>query len=391
MILNLNIGILGHVDSGKTSLAKCLSDTASTACFDKNPQSQERGITLDLGFSSYQCDLPTHLLEHSTKYSKLQFTFIDCPGHAKLIKTVIGGSQIMDLFVLVVDVTKGIQTQTAECLVIGGLSCDRLIVALNKIDLLDAENREKVIEKMTKKLSKTLVDTPFKDAPIVPISAANDVNITGFLNVCKQCSYIPMRDAQLPFLFAVDHCFSIRGQGTICTGTVLQGHVKVGDEVEIPSKEVKKVKSIQMFRQPMNDARQGDRIGISITQFDAKLLERGLIAAPKYVKLSTVAVIKLNKIKYFKGKIVSKSKFHFSVGHSTVMASILLFKGGASSQEFNCQQEYEYVSEVDDTCDENVFVLLEFQKATVVVPNLLVVASKLDMDLHSNNCRIAFW
>lgn len=116
MILNLNVGILGHVDSGKTSLAKCLSDTASTACFDKNPQSQERGITLDLGniqssvssiptvlhlvgFSAYQCDLPKHLLSEHSTYSKLQFTFIDCPGHAKLIRTVIGGSQIMDMFV----------------------------------------------------------------------------------------------------------------------------------------------------------------------------------------------------------------------------------------------------------------------------------------------------
>lgn len=109
MILNLNIGVLGHVDSGKTTLAKAMSQTASTAAFDKNPQSQERGITLDLGFSSYLCNLPDHLRNDSgRKYEKLQFTFVDCPGHAKLIKTIIGGAQIIDVMILVIDIKKGI-------------------------------------------------------------------------------------------------------------------------------------------------------------------------------------------------------------------------------------------------------------------------------------------
>lgn len=91
-VLNLNIGILGHVDSGKTSLAKVLSSTSSTACFDKNPQSQERGITIDLGFSSLLIDFPKTLdLHGTTSYDKLQYTFVDCPGHASLIRTIIGG------------------------------------------------------------------------------------------------------------------------------------------------------------------------------------------------------------------------------------------------------------------------------------------------------------
>jgi selenocysteine-specific elongation factor len=89
-VLNFNIGILGHVDSGKTSLAKALSTVASTACFDKNPQSKERGITLDLGFSSFQVDIPDHLKGNG--YTKLQFTLVDCPGHASLIRTIIGGT-----------------------------------------------------------------------------------------------------------------------------------------------------------------------------------------------------------------------------------------------------------------------------------------------------------
>ena len=114
-MINYNVGILGHVDSGKTSLAKQLSTTSSTACFDKNPQSKERGITLDLGFSSFTSSLRPNL----------QYTLVDCPGHASLIRTIIGGAQIIDLMILVVDMTKGIQTQTAECLILGEILCPK--------------------------------------------------------------------------------------------------------------------------------------------------------------------------------------------------------------------------------------------------------------------------
>jgi len=91
-VLNFNVGVLGHVDSGKTSLSKALSTVASTASFDKNPQSKERGITLDLGFSSFYVDIPEHLTGlDGGRYDTLQFTLVDCPGHASLIRTIIGG------------------------------------------------------------------------------------------------------------------------------------------------------------------------------------------------------------------------------------------------------------------------------------------------------------
>ena len=135
-VRNVNVGVLGHVDSGKTSLVAALSDPQklSTAALDKNPQSAQRGITLDLGFSAFAVPLPAHLAAPSAAGSaELQFTLVDCPGHASLIRTIIGGAQIIDLMVLVVDVTKGIQTQTAECLVVGEILTQHLVVALNKV------------------------------------------------------------------------------------------------------------------------------------------------------------------------------------------------------------------------------------------------------------------
>jgi len=149
--------------SGKTTLARSLSTIASTAAFDKNPQSKERGITLDLGFSSFQVESPPQIKD---EFEKVQYTLVDCPGHASLIRTIIGGAQIIDLMILVVDIVKGMQTQTAECMVIGEITCSHMMVVLNKVDLLSSSKKEAAIQKMTKKMKLTLSQTKFKDAPI---------------------------------------------------------------------------------------------------------------------------------------------------------------------------------------------------------------------------------
>ncbi|RZF44218.1 hypothetical protein LSTR_LSTR003858 [Laodelphax striatellus] len=409
--LNLNIGILGHVDSGKTSLAKRISQIASTASFDKNPQSQERGITIDLGFSSLKCPIPEHLKGPNDKLQHLQFTFVDCPGHASLLRTVIGGAQIIDMIILVLDICKGIQTQTAECLILGEVFCRRMVVVLNKIDMIPEEKRALTIQKMSKRMHLTLKDSIFKDSPIVSLAAnpgGSDnssqmpVGIDNLIEVLKSHAEIPERCPDKPLLFAVDHCFGIRGQGTVLTGTVLQGSVSLGDDIEIPSlKILKKVKSMQMFRQNVNTAKQGDRLGICVKQLDSNKFERGIVCSPSYSSTIHAAIIPLNFIKYFKSHLNSHTKFHISIGYETVIARVTIFRScTVEDSNFDVGKEYVYVKEfchvdtngkeVDDMKFKH-FMLIEFETAVLTTPNCLVIGSRLDMDMHKNNCRLAFW
>lgn len=417
--LNFNVGVLGHVDSGKTSLARALSSTASTAAFDKNPQSRERGITLDLGFSSFTVELPDQLKESAgQRYDSLQFTLVDCPGHASLIRTIIGGAQIIDLMMLVVDVVKGVQTQTAECLIIGELTCRRMVVILNKIDLLPENKRQSAVEKMTKRLHKTLENTRFKDCPVIAVAAKpggpeapeaeEPQGVPELIQLLKEQTYLPQRDPGGDLLMAVDHCFSIRGQGTVMTGTVLQGSLSINDTVEIPALKVtKKVKSIQMFRKPVSTAMQGDRVGVCVTQFDPKLLERGVVCSPGSLRTLHAAVASVRKIGYFKGALSTRAKLHITVGHETVMAKVSFFglppgsaDSTASSLEtpFDFDREYfyqdEYVSgrggDAETGASPEQWALLEFERPVTCPSLCLVIGSKLDTDIHANACRLAF-
>lgn len=429
--LNFNIGVLGHVDSGKTSLARALSSTASTAAFDKNPQSRERGITLDLGFSSFTVDLPDHLRDSGGQlpYDSLQFTLVDCPGHASLIRTIIGGAQIIDLMMLVVDVVKGVQTQTAECLLIGELTCPRMVVVLNKIDLLPPAKRQSAIEKMTKRMHKTLENTRFKDCPVIAVAAkpggpeASDTEepqgVPDLIELLKKQTYLPHRDPGGSLLMAVDHCFSIRGQGTVMTGTILQGSLVINDNVEIPALKVtKKIKSVQMFRKPVSGAMQGDRVGVCVTQFDPKLLERGVVCTPGSLRTLFAAIISVRKIGYFKGSLATRAKFHITVGHETVMGKVTFFglppvatsdtlsdtnppQSDSSpcsletpftfDREYFYQEEYA-VSHRDGSSgsDPEQWALLEFERPVTCPSLCLVIGSKLDTDIHANACRLAF-
>lgn len=272
MLLNINIGVLGHVDSGKTSLVRSLSTLLSTAALDKNPQSQQRGITLDLGFSAFILPMPLHLQRSiqsessldggadadAVVHDALQFTLVDCPGHASLIRTIIGGAQIIDMILLVVDANKGIQTQTAECIVIGEITTDSMIVVLNKIDSIPGSDADRAarLERVTNRIRKVLSATKFADAPIVqtsaivggeksvsacssgastagtkhpsPMGVGNSTHhhvgssssssystfgLESLIDAIKARVKLPSRNDKLPFYYAIDHCFPVKGHG----------------------------------------------------------------------------------------------------------------------------------------------------------------------------------
>lgn len=419
-IFNINVGVLGHVDSGKTSLTKALSTMTSTASMDKSSQSQERGITLDLGFSAFQVPIPPHLQESG--YETLQFTLVDCPGHASLIKTIIGGAQIIDKMFLVIDVTKGIQTQTAECLVVGEIMMNEIIVVLNKIDLL---KDPKELDTITAKLRKVFAGTKFgQNVLMVPVSAcpgggenlkqeaAKDspapppTNLSALIDALTNNLVLPQRNLAGSFYFAIDHCFSIKGQGTVLTGTVLHGSVAVNQVIELAGLDVeKKVKSLQMFKKPVQKAIQGDRLGICVTQLDPSLVERGVACAPGTAVTISCALARVDKIRFFKGQIKNRGNFHLTIGHFTTMATVQFFHVATAADEkesadtgdgipFNWDREYAYSDELYPISKEHPvhtqWALLEFVKPLTCRKGSIIIGSKLDSDIHLNSCRLAF-
>mmetsp|Transcript_34561 Transcript_34561/g.83459 ORF Transcript_34561/g.83459 Transcript_34561/m.83459 type:complete len:791 (+) Transcript_34561:247-2619(+) len=369
-VLNVNLGILGHVDSGKTSLVKTLSTLLSTAALDKSKQSRQRGMTLDLGFSCFFLDLPEHLKEQefAHKKTKLQMTLVDCPGHASLIRTIIGGAQIIDSVLLVVDAYKGWQAQTTECLVLAELTSPHLVVALNKIDMFPESEREERLEESKERVRERLKDSRFPDAPLIGVSACvggekvaatatgstmdiinqQTIGVDKLIDILKESLPAPRRhltpatnalsssssSKKDPFYFSIDHCFPIKGMGTVLTGTVLNGNISINEPIEIPSLGLeRKIKSMQMFKRKTTRIQQGDRAGICVSNLDSALLERGVAASPGAVQLVKGAIALVRKIPQHPGQLLNNAKFHVSVGHSTIMATVTFWGAAELSKK----------------------------------------------------------
>lgn len=296
---------------------------------------------------------------------------------------------------LVVDILKGFETQTAECLILAEILQIPMVIILNKIDSIEESKREINISKVTKKIQKTLSTTIFSDSKVIPISATLKLNLDILLETMNQeaIKITLKRNRDHPFIFAFDHCFQIKGKGTVLSGTVLQGSAKVNDSIEIPELKIeKKIKSMQMFKNPIEEALPGSRCGICISQFDAKLLERGLICKNQSVQYIYSTVIKVNKVKHFKREIKSKAKFHISLGHDTAIASIIIFSSTDLLKNFNWTSEYRYEESIIDEPEnpKELFALLEFEYPVLVYDSMLLIGSKLDIE-KSNTCRLAFW
>ena len=303
---HINVGTIGHVDHGKTTLTaamtQVLSKVGSTQfrafdSIDNAPEEKARGLTIAISHIEYETE-------------KRHYCHVDCPGHADYIKNMITGAAQMDGAVLVVAADDGPMPQTREHILLARqVEVPRIMVALNKVDLVDDPELLDLVEMEVRDLLKKY-NFPGDEVPIVRVSALKSLECGCGKRDCQWCGpvwklldaideYIPLpkRDRDKPFLMPVEDVFSIKGRGTVPTGRVERGVIKAGDEVEVVGlKETKKtvVTSLEMFHKTMNEAEPGDAIGLLLRGMERDEIERGqVIAAPGSVKPHTEAEVEV--------------------------------------------------------------------------------------------------
>ena len=307
----IHIGLFGHIDSGKTAIAEVLSEIISTAGIDAHPQSKERGITIDLGFTSFILD-------------KYLITLVDGPGHADLIKISASSVEIIDCALVVIDINKGPQVQTGEHLVlIESLNIKKIIVVINKIDLFSGDINEEL-----NKIREFFGSTTFGyDVPMFAVSAKERVGFeelkTGILETIKSLHI--ERHTKGDIIMPIDHHFPIKGMGAILTGTILSGILKLNQYLEVlPVKTSGRVKSIQIFHQNIDIAKAGDRVGLNIKGLDLKKIYRGCYATnnPDAFDYCDIIEVKVNNNKLFKPQTGFGTQIHITIGMHTTTGYI---------------------------------------------------------------------
>ncbi|WKV07955.1 elongation factor Tu [Thermoanaerobacterium sp. CMT5567-10] len=296
-----NIGTIGHVDHGKTTLTSAITIVLSkqgmaqaTAYdeIDKAPEEKARGITINTMHVEYETD-------------KRHYAHVDCPGHADYVKNMITGAAQMDGAILVVSAADGPMPQTREHILLARqVGVPYIVVFLNKADMVDDQELIELVEMEVRELLNEY-EFPGDDTPIVVGSALKAMECGCGQRDCQWCgkiwelmdvvdSYIPTpeRDVDKPFLMPVEDVFTITGRGTVATGRVERGKLKVGDEVEIIglSDESKKtvVTGLEMFRKTLDEAEAGDNIGVLLRGVTREEVERGqVLAKPGSVKPHT--------------------------------------------------------------------------------------------------------
>jgi len=289
---HVNIGTIGHVDHGKTTLTSAITmvlEKEGKAKYtkyeeiDKAPEEKERGLTINIAHIEYETD-------------KRHYAHIDCPGHADYIKNMITGAAQMDGAILVVSAPDGVMPQTREHVLLARqVDVPAMVVYLNKMDQAeDAELVELVELEIRDLLSK--YGFPGEDVPIVKGSALEALNCGCGKRECEKCGSIwkvldavddyiptPTRLVDQPFLLAVEDVFSITGRGTVATGRIERGKVKVGDSVEIIglSHDIKKtvVTGVEMFRKELDEGVAGDNVGLLLRGIEKDEVERGMVVA----------------------------------------------------------------------------------------------------------------
>ncbi|WP_342437338.1 elongation factor Tu [Paenibacillus sp. FSL L8-0436] len=294
---HVNIGTIGHVDHGKTTLTAAITTVLSKKYggaavafdqIDKAPEERERGITISTAHVEYET--PNRHYAH-----------VDCPGHADYVKNMITGAAQMDGAILVVSAADGPMPQTREHILLSRqVGVPYIVVFLNKCDMVEDEELLELVEMEVRDLLSEY-DFPGDDTPIIRGSAREALQnpdgeyaqkIVEMFETIDTYIPLPERQTDKPFLMPVEDVFSITGRGTVATGRVERGTVKVGEEIEIVGihEETKKsvVTGVEMFRKLLDSAQAGDNIGALLRGVDRNMIERGqVIAKPNSVKPHT--------------------------------------------------------------------------------------------------------
>jgi elongation factor Tu len=285
---HVNIGTIGHVDHGKTTLtaaitmvlARRVQDPANVIrsfdSIDNAPEERERGITI-----------ATAHVEYATE--ERHYAHVDCPGHADYVKNMVTGAAQMDGAILVVAATDGPMPQTREHILLARqVGVPYIVVFLNKVDLVDDEELLELVEMEVRELLDTY-EFPGDDTPVIKGSALGALNgetqweDTVMELMAAVDSYIPTpeRDTDKPFLMPIEDVFSITGRGTVVTGRIERGIVKVGESIEIvgirEEKQTTTVTGVEMFRKLLDQGQAGDNVGLLLRGIDKEAVERGMV------------------------------------------------------------------------------------------------------------------
>ena len=293
---HVNVGTIGHIDHGKTTLTAAITkvlskhDPTNTVrsfdSIDNAPEEKARGITIATAHVEYQT-------------SNRHYAHVDCPGHADYIKNMITGAAQMDGAILVVAATDGPMPQTREHILLARqVGVPYVMVALNKVDMVDDEELLELVELEVRELL-SAYDFPGDDTPVVRDSALGALNgeekwektIDELMAAVDSFIPTPEREIDKPFLMPVEDVFSISGRGTVVTGRIERGQVKVSEEVEIigiRDTQKKVVTGVEMFRKLLDSGQAGDNVGLLVRGLDKEDVERGqVVAKPGSIKPHT--------------------------------------------------------------------------------------------------------
>ena len=284
---HVNIGTIGHVDHGKTTLTaaitmvlakKGLSEVKSFDSIDSAPEEKERGITINTAHVEYQT-----LTRH--------YAHVDCPGHADYVKNMVTGAAQMDGAIIVVAATDGPMPQTREHILLARqVNVPRLVVFMNKVDMVEDEELLELVEMEIRELL-DFYEFDGENAPVIRGSALGALNgepqweekVMELMDACDTWIPLPPRDIDKPFLMPVEDVFSITGRGTVATGRIETGVVHTGDELQLIGLGAEGRKTVctgvEMFRKILDDGQAGDNVGLLLRGVDKKEIKRGQILA----------------------------------------------------------------------------------------------------------------